>query len=377
MKIVLAPNAFKESLTAGETARAMAQGVHRAMPDAQTVLCPMADGGDGSAEAMLAACVGRWIRRKVQGPLGDPVMGRYAWLESERTAFIEMAEVSGLRLLSPKQRNPLKTSTYGTGQLIADALDRGARRVLVGIGGSATVDCGCGMAQALGAKLLDAKGNALKSGGGALSKLARVDLSGLHPVIAKTKIEAACDVTNPLTGKQGGIQVYSPQKGATPRMLEALEAGAKNFARVVRRDLGPSVGRIPGAGAAGGLGAGLIAFLNAELRPGAELIADAVRLDERLQGASLVITGEGKIDGQTRFGKAPAEVMRRAKAAGIPCVALCGAIGDNVNKLRPIGMTSVHSICDAPMPLEHAMRNAKSLLRNAAENLIRLWLSSR
>lgn len=373
MKIVFALNAFKESLTAPQACRAVAKGFCRGLPDADAVLFPVADGGDGTAEALVAATSGKLAAKKVCGPLGKPVRARYGVLGDGRTAIVEMAEASGLALVPPNRRNPLKTTTYGTGELIADALRRGVRRVIIGLGGSATVDLAAGMAQALGARLLDRRGRPIPRGGGGLAALTRIDLGALRNRLAGVEIIGATDVTNPLFGRRGGIQVYSPQKGASPAMVRQLEEGARNAVAVIRRDLGLTVANIPGSGAAGGFGAGIVAWLGGRLSPGIDVILDAAEFDRVLKDADLVVTGEGRIDRQTAFGKAPVGVARRAKAAGIPCIAIAGGIGPGCANLHPLGIDAVFSICDGPMALDAAIRDARSLAERCGEQIARLW----
>jgi glycerate kinase len=376
MKVVFALNAFKESLSATEACRAVAKGFCRGCPEAEAVLFPVADGGDGTAEALVTATSGRMVARRVCGPLGRPVRARYGIFGNGRTAIIEMAKASGLALVPPRLRNPLKTTTYGTGELIADALRRGVRRIIVGLGGSATVDMAAGMAQALGARLVDRRGRPIARGGGGLADLARIDLGELRSRLAGVEIVGATDVTNPLLGRRGGIRVYSPQKGASPAMVRRLEAGARHAARIIARDLGIEVADIAGAGAAGGFGAGIVAWLGGRLRSGIDVILEAADFARAIEGAALVITGEGRIDGQTAFGKAPAGVARRAKAAGIPCMAIAGSIGPGADTLHSLEIKAIFSICSGPMSLNDAMRNARPLAEQCGEQIGRLWQCS-
>src|SRR5437763_4136373 len=329
MRIVIAPNAFKGSLSALDAAEAIAEGVRVAAPDADLVLVPIADGGDGTVDALVAATRGERRTRRVRGPLGDPVEADYGVIDGGSTAVIEMAKAAGLALVPPAKRDPRITATYGIGELLQHAYDAGARHFIVGIGGSATNDGGAGVAQALGYHLLDENGHELPAGGLALKRLARIHVGGVHANWKKADVDVACDVTNPLTGPNGASAVYGPQKGATPAMVAELDAALEHFAEIIRRDLGVDVERLPGAGAAGGLGAGPVAFTGARLRPGAEMVMEALRLDDRLAGAQLVITGEGRLDSQTaRFGKGPAAVARHARQAGIPVVAIGGSIAN-------------------------------------------------
>ncbi len=371
MRIVLAPNAFKGSLTAVEATDAMAEGVRRAFPDAELVRVPIADGGDGTVEAIVAATGGEIRTVEVRGPLGDPVPATYGLIEGGQVAVIEMARAAGLALVPPERRDPRITTTYGVGELLQHAHEAGAKGFIVGIGGSATNDGGAGMAQALGYHLLDDGGLELTWGGAALLRLARIHVGGVHSDWKQARVEVACDVTNPLIGPRGASAVYGPQKGATPAMVQELDAALGRLAEVMRRDLEVDVKELPGAGAAGGLGAGLVAFVGGHLRPGAEMVMEAVRLEERLKGGDLVLTGEGRLDSQTaRFGKGPAAVARHARAAGIPVVAIGGGLADEVE---------LHALFDGlevtvagPSGVEEAMANAPQLLALATERACRL-----
>ena len=370
-RIVVAPDSFKGSASAREVAEAIADGLRRALPSVEIETVPMADGGEGTVEALVEATGGRYVDVQVTGPLGEPVQARFGLLGDGATAVIEMAAASGLPLVPPHRRDPLVTTTYGTGEMIRAALDRGARRLVIGIGGSATVDGGVGMAQALGVRFLDAEGRDIGPGGGALAHLDRIDLSGLDSRLRATEILVACDVTNPLYGPDGAAPVFGPQKGATPEMVAILDANLRHLADVIRRDLGLDVSTLPGGGAAGGLGAGLVAFCSARLRPGVELVIETVGLERRLQGADLAVTGEGALDRQTPYGKTPAGVGRLARRLGIPAVAIVGSIGEGVDRetLDACGLSGVVSIVPRPMPLEEAMHQAVPLLRQAAERL--------
>jgi glycerate 2-kinase len=376
MRIVVAPNAFKGSLSALEAAAAIAEGIRIAAPDADLVLVPIADGGDGTVDALVAATKGQPRTGRVRGPLGDPVDADYGLIDGGSTAVIEMAKTAGLALVPNDRRDPRITTTYGVGELMQHAYDEGARHFVVGIGGSATNDGGAGMAQALGYHLLDETGRELPPGGLALRRLARIHVGGVHANWKQSEVDVACDVTNPLTGPSGASAVYGPQKGATPEMVAELDAALHHFAEIIRRDLGIDVERLPGAGAAGGLGAGLVAFAGARLRPGAEMMMEALHLDERLTGASLVITGEGRIDSQTaRFGKGPAAVARHAKNAGIPVVAIGGSVADET-ELRLL-FDAVEATAVEPGSLEDAIAQARPLLVRAATRVIWLVLTGR
>ncbi len=366
MKIVVAPNAFKGSLTASQAAAAIARGVRVALPDAEIVEVPVADGGDGTVEALVSANRGEYRSVEVQGPLGDPVTAQYGLIDSKRTGVVEMATASGLTLIPSERRDPRRTSTYGFGQLL-DAVRRdGVSRVIAGIGGSATNDGGAGMAQALGYRLLDAQGGDLEPGGAALARLERIDSSGFGRGWSSVKVKVASDVTNPLTGPLGASAVYGPQKGADEEMILELDAALGRLATVIERDLGKRVADVPGAGAAGGAGAGLLAFLDADLVPGAPLVVDAAGFDAKLAGADLVITGEGQVDEQTAYGKAPGEVAKRAKAAGVPVVLLAGSKGPGWEALNQLGVSSVLTLREEGEDLQQAIREADRMLFRAA-----------
>ncbi len=369
MRFIIAPDSFKGSFSAKEVAQAIAEGLREALPDAECDLVPMADGGEGTVEALIAATGGEIVKVRVTGPLGEPVDAFFGLLGDRHTAVIEMAAAAGLHLVPPEKRNPMVTTTYGVGELIKAALDAGCRKLIIGIGGSATNDGGAGMAQALGARLLDASGNEIGFGGGALAKLARIDVSGLDPRVREAEIWVACDVTNPLTGPQGASAVYGPQKGATTEMVQLLDANLRHYAALLRRDLGVDVEQMPGAGAAGGLGAGLMAFCQAKLRRGVELVIEAVRLEERVRDAEFVITGEGKLDFQTGYGKVPHGVAQVAKRFGKPVIAIVGQLGEGAEKCREWGIDACFSILIKPMSELEAMTNALFLLRRIAEEL--------
>jgi glycerate 2-kinase len=376
MRIVIAPNAFKGSLSAVDAAEAIAEGVRAAASDADIVLVPIADGGDGTVDALVAATRGERRTLGVRGPLGDSVDADYGLIDGGSTAVIEMAKAAGLALVPPGKRDPRITTTYGVGELLQHAYDAGARRFIVGIGGSATNDGGAGMAQALGYHLLDENGHELPPGGLALKRLARIHVGGVHAKWKEAEVDVACDVTNPLTGPSGASAVYGPQKGATPEMVTELDGALKHFAEVIRRDLGVEVEQLPGAGAAGGLGAGLVAFTGARLRPGAEMVMEALRLDERLAGAQLVITGEGRLDSQTaRFGKGPAAVARHARRAGIPVFALGGSIADEAELL--LLFDGLEATVVEPCTLDEAIAQARPLLVRASTRVMRLLLAGR
>jgi len=377
MKVAVAPDSFKESLTAREACDAIAAGIRAVRSDAEIVCVPMADGGEGTVEAMVAATGGELLSERVEGPLGEPVVAPYGILGGGETAVIEMAAASGLPLVPPEKRNPLKTTTRGTGMLIRAALERGAKRIILGIGGSATVDGGAGMAEVLGVRLLDRDGRPIGRGGEALGRLESVDLSQVPEGARRAEFLVACDVRNPLLGSHGAARVYGPQKGATPNMVEVLEANLARFASVIERDLGKSVSNEPGAGAAGGLGAGLIAFLDATLKPGIELVVEAVGLRQKIKGCDLVFTGEGRLDGQSAFGKTPMGVGRAAKESGVPAIALVGSIGEGAERILSEGIDAYFSILDGPRSLDEAMKAASALLADAAARAFRCFLAGR
>jgi glycerate kinase len=372
MKIVLAPDSFKGSMTAKEACVAMEEGIRRVLPDAEIVQVPMADGGEGTVQSLVEATGGQLYLGMVSDPLGNQIHAQYGILGDKETAVIEMAEASGLYLIPDNLRNPLLTSTYGTGELIRDALNRGCRRFLMGIGGSATNDGGSGMAQALGARLLDVEGNELPLGGGSLDRLHHIDLTGLDPRLKECTFTAACDVDNPLCGSNGASHVFGPQKGANPEMVLTLDRNLEHLAEILDKDLQKSVKDVAGAGAAGGLGAGIIAFLNGELKKGVEIIIEATRLEEKIQGADLIFSGEGRCDFQTQMGKTPYGVAKAAQKAGVPVVLIAGSVGHGVEVLYQYGVTSVFSMVDGPMSLEHAMQHSKKLLTDTSERIMRL-----
>lgn len=372
MKIVAAPDSFKECMTAKQAAEAIARGMRRVLPDAEYALVPMADGGEGTTQSLVDATGGRLERRRVQGPLEEETFAAFGVLGGEETAVIEMAAASGMALIPPSERDPMRASTYGTGELIRAALDIGVRKLIVGIGGSATNDGGAGMAQALGARLLDADGQDIPRGGGFLNRLARIDISRMDARLKNVATVAACDVDNPLTGPRGASAVYGPQKGASPEQIKQLDANLARFADIMERDLGVNPSETPGAGAAGGLGAGLLVFLNARLKPGIEIVLEAARFDEALKGASLVITGEGEINAQTKRGKTPMGVAQAAKKRGLPVFALAGSVKAKGEELADIGIDAAFSILSEPMEVDAAIHRGEWLLADAAERLARV-----
>jgi glycerate kinase len=372
MRIVIAPDSFKGSLTAWEVAERIESGINQVWPEAEIVKIPIADGGEGTVQALVRTTQGTIVPMDVLGPLGLTTRAYFGILGDGSTAVVEMAVASGLPLVPKDKRNPLITTTYGTGQLIKGALDKGCKKLIIGIGGSATNDGGAGMAQALGVKLLDAQGRELGFGGGQLPKLATIDHRGIDPRIADVDIVVACDVDNPLCGGRGASAVYGPQKGATVDMVGELDAALYHYSEIIERDLGKDVRDMPGAGAAGGLGAGLIAFLGAKLRPGIDIVLEATDFLTKVSTADLVITGEGKMDHQTACGKAPVGVARVAKQFGVPVIAIAGGIGDDADVLCDHGIDAFIDIIPYPMELEEAMKRGEFLLERATVRAIRM-----
>jgi glycerate kinase len=377
MKFVIAPNAFKGSLSTTEAANAMAEGIIQMLPEADIVKVPVADGGDGLVEVAVEALLGERRTLKVTGPRNSPVQADFCYVKSMDLVTVEMALASGLALLPDELRDPTLTTTYGTGEVIRAGLDLGVKRINVGIGGSATNDGGIGMAQALGIRFLDKAGRELPGIGASLGDIAEIDLSGLDPRVKETTFGAVCDVDNPLCGPKGAAAVYGPQKGASPAQVEALDRGLRNLADVIQKQMGLEVADMPGAGAAGGLGAGLSAFLGAKLCRGIELIFELVGLNDKLTGADLALTGEGQIDFQTVFGKAPGGVGVAAKAQGIPCFAIAGAVGENLGDLHDTGISAVFSLCTGPMTLEESMKQSKENLARVTQQAVRAFLAGR
>ena len=377
MKIVVAPNAFKDSLTADEAAKAITAGILKAVPDAKTVHVPIADGGDGLFDVFNHVFGGECITKSVTGPLFKKLDAQFLYIPDSKTAVIEMARASGLALLKQEERNARATTTLGTGELALAAIEKGATHIIVGIGGSATNDGGIGFATALGVKFLDESGKEVKPIGDDLGKIRKIDMSGLKFDPAKVTFEAVCDVDNPLTGERGAAAVFGPQKGASPEDVKYLDAGLANLAERIKADLGKDIAAMPGAGAAGGLGAGLASFANATLRPGVEVVLDMVGIDNELKDADLAVTAEGRIDFQTAFGKGPAGVGSRAKKHGVPCLALAGGVAGDISNLHEIGIDACFSLCSGPMTLEEAMKNGSTLLTAAAEQAFRAFLAGK
>ena len=371
MKIVVAPDSFKGSLTAIEVSDAIEKGIREVFPEAEIIKIPMADGGDGTVECLVNATGGKILEEKVIGPLGNEVWAFYGILGDRKTAIVEMAAASGLTLVPEGKRNPLITTTYGTGQLIKAALNQGCRKMIIGIGGSATNDGGAGMVQALGTKLLDKDGEEIGFGGGELKKIVKIDISCMDKRLSDIKVLAASDVNNPLCGPQGASRIYGPQKGATPEIIEELDESLAYFAELIKRDLHKDIKDIPGAGAAGGLGASLIAFLNAEFRPGIEIMIEAVKLEQAIKDADLVITGEGKIDSQTIYGKAPIGVAKIAKKYNVPVVAVAAIIEEDSRIFQSYGIDTLIKVSEPPMRLSEIKTKKIWLIKKSIKQFLR------
>ena len=373
MKIVIAPDSFKESLTALEVAEAIEAGLKKVLPDAEYVKVPMADGGEGTVQSLVDATEGRLISAEVRAPLGNKVKAEFGLSGDGRTAIIEMAAASGLHLVPPEARNPLRTTSYGTGELILAALDEGVEKIIVGIGGSATNDGGAGMLQALGALLLDANKQPIGAGGGCLQDLAAIDLSGLDKRLAGVEIVVACDVDNPMCGEKGASAVFGPQKGATPEMVQALDSGLLHFAAIAARDLGLDIQSPAGAGAAGGMGGGVLLLPDARLQAGVKIVMEAVGLAEKVQDADLVITGEGRMDAQSVHGKTPIGVAHTAKAFGKPVIAIVGCLREDYEVVYAQGIDAVFPIIRQLGSLEEILQHGRDNLVSAAQNVARIY----
>ncbi|UJZ87095.1 glycerate kinase [Heyndrickxia coagulans] len=369
---LLAPDSFKESMTAKEVCAAMEAGIKKAIPDAVCIQVPMADGGEGTVQSLVDATGGTIYQQTVTGPLGHPVTACYGILGDGETAVIEMASASGIHLVTKETKNPLVTTTYGTGELIKACLDKKVKQILIGIGGSATNDGGAGMAQALGAKFLDERGGMLPFGGGALGDLAEIDLAGLDPRLKEVQIFVASDVTNPLCGENGASHVFGPQKGATKEMVALLDTNLSHYAAIIKEQLGKDVAEVPGAGAAGGLGAGLMVFTDAVLKSGIELVVEYTGLEQKVKDADIVLTGEGSIDFQTQFGKTPYGVARAAKKHGKPVIAVAGYVGEQIDVLYEKGIDAIFGILPRPMALEDALQTGAANIERTCENIARL-----
>ncbi len=372
MKIVIAPDSFKECLTALEVARAIEEGILSVMPDAECIKVPVADGGEGTARSLVDATDGQLLQYTVTGPLGEPVNASLGLLGDGETAVIEMAEASGLALVPPASRTPLHTTTYGTGELISKALDLGVQHLIIGIGGSATNDGGTGMMQALGVRFLDEHGQSIPPGGEGLLSLHRIDTRHLDSRLANVTCRVACDVNNPLTGPNGASHIFGPQKGATPEQVLQLDRALVHYDLILQSQLGQSVGQTPGAGAAGGMGAALLAFLDASLQPGIDIVMEAVDLASHLVGANVVITGEGRIDGQTACGKTPVGVARHAKTKGLPVIAIAGCLGDGHEQVHSNGIDTLFPVIAHITDLDSTLHAGYSNIQRTARNIASL-----
>lgn len=372
MKIVIAPDSFKDSLSAAEVASAIAQGLEEVFPEAELVKCPMADGGEGTVDAILSALAGERRSSRVSGPLGESVEARWGWLPESRTAIIEMAEASGLQLVALEHRDACTSSTQGTGELIREALDLGVRKVILTVGGSATNDGGTGMLKALGARFLDADGAELPPGGLPLADLIQIDIEGLDPRLADVQFELAADVDNPLCGPYGASNTFGRQKGASDKQVLLLDGALGHFADLCQTLLGADHRDFPGSGAAGGIGFAARAFLRAGFRPGVELVAELTGLTHSIEGADLVITGEGRFDAQTLRGKTPLGVTRIARQHQVPVIVLAGTLGEGYADIYEQGIEAAFSLASGPMTLEQACRQAPTLLRERARDIARL-----
>lgn len=372
MKFILAPDSFKESMTSKDACNAMERGIKKVIKDAICIKVPMADGGEGTVEALVESTGGIIVNTLVTHPLGDKkIKAEYGLLGNGEKAIIEMASASGIHLVEREKRNPLITTTYGTGELILDAINRGVKHIIIGIGGSATNDGGAGMLQALGCHLLDKEGNELPFGGAALINLNTIDLTGFDSRLKEVTFEVACDVTNPLIGEKGASRIFGPQKGATEGMVLELDKALSNYAEIIKRELKVDVANVEGAGAAGGLGAALLTFLNGELKRGIDLIIKHTDLENKIQGADFVFTGEGAIDNQTIFGKTPMGVAAIAKKHNVNTIAFAGKIGDGVENLYDIGINSIFGIMRGVCSLDEALKNGEINLEKTVENVVR------
>ncbi|MBX9851792.1 MAG: glycerate kinase [Cytophagaceae bacterium] len=371
MKILVAPDSFKESLSATEAAQSILRAIKKVIPEAQVILKPVADGGEGTVEALVAGCGGSFVKTFVHDPFMRPVEGIYGIIPAHNLAVIEVASASGLHLLKKEERNPLVATSYGTGEMIQDALEKGCKKILIGLGGSATNDGGAGIMQALGIKFLDSSDNEIGKGGGALSALQKIDVSGKNKKIIDVEIIVACDVKIPLTGDRGTSCIYSYQKGATSQMAKLLDDNLKHYADIIKKDLDMEVDEVEGAGAAGGIGAGLMAFLGAKLTPGFPLIAGLLNLESEMKDADLVITGEGKTDAQTLSGKAPLGVAQLGKKYNVPVVLFAGKIEKGAELLYKQGIISMIQVSPDSVSIEESMNNAAVFLESSVENYLK------
>ena len=371
MKIVIASDSYKGSCSTLEVANSIERGFRRIYKDSDVIKIPVADGGEGTVDALVMGTNGRYEEVEVIGPLGERIIAKYGIIFDD-IAVIEMASASGITLVDPDKLNPLITTTFGTGQLIKSAMNKGIRKIFVGLGGSSTNDGGVGMAQALGVSLKDELGKEIGFGGGALKEIKTIDMLNINPLLKETQIVAISDVTNILCGSRGASYVFGPQKGANNLMVKDLDDNLRHLGEIIKTQLNKDVGEIPGAGAAGGLGAGLIAFCNACIEPGIEKILDITRIDHYLKDADLVITGEGSIDSQSKYGKVPVGVAKRAQKYNVPVIAIVGSVGEGASEVYSYGIDLITDIINKPMPLSEAIENASNLIEDAAENVARI-----
>lgn len=372
MNIVVAPDSFKESLPASQVAKNIAVAINKILPTSHVIQLPLSDGGEGLLEVLVQSSGGRLLKVKVKDPLGRDIQANMGILGDQKTSVVEMATASGLELLAEDERNPMITSTYGMGQLIKHALDMGCEKIIIGLGGSATNDGGMGMIKALGGKFLNKHGELIGEGGGELDRLDRIDITELDPRLKHCKLTAACDVSNPLTGKQGASMIFGGQKGGSAKDLIKLDNNLSHYASVVQSHIGKEVQSVEGTGAAGGMGFALLSFLNAELRKGIDLIIETLNVEEHIKNADLVFTGEGKIDRQTLYGKTIAGVAQIAMKHNVPVIAIAGKIGEGIDDLYDTGITAAFSIVDQPMNLKQSMQKTDILIQSCVMNICRL-----
>ncbi|MXZ33673.1 MAG: glycerate kinase [Acidobacteria bacterium] len=372
MRILVAPNAFKESLSAVDAAAAISRGLLKVLPNSRITQLPIADGGDGTLEAVVEGTHGKIFRARVLDPLGKKIFAHYGLTGDGKTAVIEMSRASGLALVPTSQRNPMRCTSYGTGQLIKAALKRGVHDIILGIGGSATVDGGIGALQALGVEFLDRRGRPVGWGGNGLKSIARIDMDRINPLLKRARILVACDVDNPLVGPRGSAAVFGPQKGATPGMVRKLDERLGRLGKLIQQTTGRDVSQVAGSGAAGGIAGGFMGLLGARLSPGSDLVFDLLQVEEQVKKADLIFTGEGQIDYQTPFGKGPGMLAKIARENGVPVIGIAGSVAGDVGGLYDQGFTALFSIVASPLTIEAAIQNADRLLEAQSEQVARL-----
>ena len=372
LRILVAPNAFKESLSATEAAASISQGLLKVLPNSKITQLPIADGGDGTLEAVVEGTHGKILRARVLNPLGKKILAEYGLTGDGKTAIIEMSKASGLALVPPSQRNPMRSTSFGTGQLIQAALKRGVKEIILGIGGSATVDGGIGALQALGINFLDRQGKSVGWGGNSLKLIDRIDMGTINPLLKQARILLACDVDNPLVGPRGSAAVFGPQKGATPGMVRKLDQYLANLGQLIQQTPGQEVSTVAGSGAAGGIAGGFMGLVGAQLRPGSDLVFELLKVEQQVAKADLVFTGEGQIDFQTPFGKGPGMLAKIAKKHGVPVIGIAGSVTSDVGELFEQGFTALFSIVSSPLPVGVAIRQAAQLLEAQSEQVARL-----